>query len=417
MKNKSFNVLMAGQSLANAGDVFYIVAIITSVYNVTNSLFYVSLVPVINMLGGFLGGVLAPLLIDRYKLKKILFNSQLVKTCILLVLTLYVSLLLSQDTILTIYIIIFFITFLDSFANPASSALIPQLVSEENLLKANSLMSSIHQFIQMGGWAAGGILAAFLHSNGLLMLTFSLYVLSTCLLAFVKVNEKKQSEELEELLVKGSKVTSMFEGWKLITEDKRLRVLHLTLFFGSIASPVWVSSILYPFIDIKLRVGTEWWGYINTALLLGLFLAGILAYIKSDFINKNIQNVLSLGAFMVFLITFLFGINVNPFLSLVLIGIFGLFEELRMISIHTIIQSLVSEKLLAKVYAVQSSLIMATFGISTLLMGILGQRYGLVVVFIVASISLFFSFINLITSRKYLTLSIGESSKNFENQL
>ena len=65
---------MVGQSLANAGDVFYIVALITIVFNVTNSLFYVSLVPVINMLGGFLGGVLAPLLIDRYKLKTILLN-------------------------------------------------------------------------------------------------------------------------------------------------------------------------------------------------------------------------------------------------------------------------------------------------------------------------------------------------------
>ncbi|PCD04898.1 MFS transporter [Peribacillus simplex] len=417
MMNRSLKVLLAGQALANAGDVFYIVALITSVYNVTNSLFYVSLVPVINMLGGFLGGLLAPLLIDRYKLKKILFNSQLIKTCFLLMLTLYVSLLLSQDTIVTIYIIIFFITFLDSFSNPASSALIPQLVSEENLLKANSLMSSIHQFIQMGGWAAGGILAAFLHSNGLLMLTFSLYVLSTCLLAFVKVKEKKQSEELEELSVKGSKMTSMFEGWRLIVEDKRLRVLHLTLFFGSIASPVWVSSILYPFIDKRLSVGTEWWGYINTSLLLGLFLAGILAYRQSDFINKNIQYVLLLGGFMVFLMTLLFGVNVNPFLSLLLIGLYGIFEELRMISIHTIIQSIVREKLLAKVYAVQSSLIMATFGISTLMMGILGQRYSIVVLFIVASISLCFSFINLITSRKYLTISIDGSSKNFENQL
>ncbi|MFD4932773.1 MFS transporter [Peribacillus butanolivorans] len=414
MKNRSFKVLLAGQSLADAGDVFYIVALITSVYNVTNSLFYVSLVPVINMLGGFLGGLLAPLLIDRYKLKKVLFNSQLIKTCFLLMLTLYVSSLLSQDTIVTIYIIIFFITFLDSFSNPASSALIPQLVSEENLLKANSLMSSIHQFIQMGGWAAGGILAAFLHSNGLLMLTFSLYVLSTCLLAFVKVKEKKPSEELS---VKGSKMTSMFEGWRIIAGDKRLRVLHLTLIFSSIASPVWVSSILYPFIDIRLGVGTEWWGYINTSLLFGLFLAGILAYRLSDFINNNIRNVLLLGGFMVFLMTLLFGLNVNPILSLLLISMFGLFEELRMISIHTIIQSLVKEKLLAKVYAVQSSLIMVTFGISTLMMGILGQRYSIVVVFIIASISLCFSFINIITSTKYLTLTIGESNNNLEKQL
>lgn len=201
---KSFKRLVSGQSFANAGDVFYIVALITSVYNVTNSLFYISLVPVIIMLGGFLGGLVAPLIIDRYKLKWILVNSQLIKTCILLVLTLYVSFFLSQDTFAGIYIFVCFITFLDSFAHPASSALVPQLVSAEQLFKANSLMSSIYQFIQMGGWAAGGILAAFLHAKGLLMLTFSLYVVSTCLLAFVKVNETKQSEER---LVKESKMT------------------------------------------------------------------------------------------------------------------------------------------------------------------------------------------------------------------
>lgn len=406
LKNKSFTVLVAGQSLANAGDVFYIVALITSVYAVTNSLFYVSLVPVINMLGGFVGGLVAPLLIDRYPLKKILFHSQLVKTCILLVLTLYVSTLFSKESIEVVYILVFFIMFLDGFANPASSALIPQLVPEAYLLKANSLMSSIQLFIQMGGWAAGGILAALLQADGLLMLTCSLYVLSTFLLAFVKVKEKKQSEREG----KESKRASMFEGWKLIAEDKRLSVLHSTLFFGSIASPVWVSSILYPFIDKRLRVGTEWWGYINTSLLLGLFLAGILAYRRSAFINKNIQKVLLVGGFMVFLLTLLFGVNVNPFLALLFIGLYGLFEELRMISIHTVIQSVVREKLLAKVYAVQSSFIMLTFAISTLVMGILGQRYSIVVVFMVASVSLCFSFIYLLTCRKHVTLPIDGSS-------
>ena len=90
---------------------------------------------------------------------------------------------------------------------------------------------------------------------------------------------------------------------------------------------------------------------------------------------------------MVFLLTLLFGVNVNPFLALLFIGLYGLFEELRMISIHTVIQSVVREKLLAKVYAVQISFIMLTFAISTLVMGILGQRYSIVVVFMVASVS------------------------------
>jgi MFS transporter, DHA3 family, macrolide efflux protein len=250
-----------------------------------------------------------------------------------------------------------------------------------------------------------------LHSNGLLILTFCFYVISTFLLALVEVKENIQPEELIDLSDNENKKTSIFEGWKLIVENRRLRVLHLTIFLGSIASPVWISSTLYPFIDKRLSVGSEWWGYINTSLLLGLFLAGVFAYRQAEFINKKIRGVLLLGGFMVFLMTFLFGVNLNPILSLLFIGLYGLFEELKMISIHTIIQQLVREKLLAKVYAAQTSLIMATFAISTLAMGMLGQRYSIVVVFLVASASLCLSFINLITSRKYLTLPINNSSK------
>lgn len=87
---------------------------------------------------------------------------------------------------------------------------------------------------------------------------------------------------------------------------------------------------------------------VNTSLLIGLFVAGILAYRRSAFIQKKIQKVLLGGGFMVFLLTFLFGVNVNPFLALLFIGFYDLFEELRMISIHTVIQSVVRGKAFGK---------------------------------------------------------------------
>jgi MFS transporter, DHA3 family, macrolide efflux protein len=403
LKNKSFNALLVGESLANAGDVFYIVALITTVFSVTDSLFYVSLVPVIKLSGGFLGGLVAPLLIDRYKLKAILLNSQLVKTCILLVLTLYVSLFLSIDTIVIIYVLIFCITFLDSFAHPASSAILPELIEEAYLLKANSLMSSVYQFINMGGWAVGGILAVLLHSNGLLIVTFILFVLSTFLLTFIKVNGEKQDAESA---TEGSKMHSIFEGWKLIAEDSKLRILHIVLFLGAIAGPVWVSSIIYPFIELRLHKGTEWWGYINATFFLGLFFGGLFGYSKSDLINRNIHLVILVGSFIVFLMTFLFGINSYPLLALLVICIYGLFYELSMIAINTLIQGRVKEKLLAKVYAAQSSMMMATFGISTLIMGVLGEHFNIVVVFMVASCVSFLSFLSfviLLTTKKSLS--------------
>ncbi|OMC79251.1 hypothetical protein BK130_18870 [Viridibacillus sp. FSL H8-0123] len=406
LKNKSFRALLAGESLANAGDTFYIVALITTVFSVTDSLFYVSLVPVINLSGGFLGGLVAPLLIDRHKLRSILLNSQLLKTCLLLLLSLYVSLFLSIDTFVIIYLLIFCTNFLDGFAYPTSSAIIPELIEETYLLKANSLMSSVYQFINMAGWAVGGILAVLLHSSGLLILTFILYVLSTFLLSFIKVEEKKDATTSTN---KESNLHSFLEGWKLILVDNKLRILQITLFLGSIAGPVWVSSIIYPFIELRLHEGTEWWGYINAAFFLGLFFGGLIGYKKSDLIDRNIHIVILICSFVGFLMTLLFGINSSPLLALLVSCIYGLFYELSMIAINTLIQGRVKEKLLAKVYAAQSSITMATFAVSTLIMGVIGERYNIVAVYMVSSIVLLLSFLILLIKKKHLVVDTNQS--------
>lgn len=413
LKNKSFRALLAGESLANAGDTFYIVALITTIFSVTDSLFYVSLVPVINLSGGFLGGLVAPLLIDRYKLRSILLNSQLLKTCLLLLLSLYVSLFLSIDTFVIIYLLIFCTNFLDGFAHPTSSAIIPELIEETYLLKANSLMSSVYQFINMGGWAVGGILAVLLHSNGLLILTFILYVLSTFLLSFIKIDEKKHATQSTK---KESNLHSFLEGWKLILVDNKLRILQITLFLGSIAGPVWVSSIIYPFIELRLHEGTEWWGYINAAFFLGLFFGGLIGYTKSDLVDRHIHFVILICSFVVFLMTFLFGINSSPLLALLVSCIYGLFYELSMIAIHTLIQGRVKEKLLAKVYAAQSSITMATFGISTLIMGVIGERINIIAVYMVSSIVLLLAFLILLIKKKHLSLSVVDTHQSVENE-
>ncbi|TDK54749.1 MFS transporter [Bacillus salipaludis] len=389
LKNKSFSLLATGQSLANAGDVFYILALISVVYHITESMFYVSLVPLTNMISGTISGILAPLIIDKYKLKRILVYSQFCKTLILLMITLFNLYLISNQTIYIIYILVFFISFLDGWASPASSALLPILVPTDKLTKANSLLSSLNQFIQLAGWAIGGILAAFLHSVGLFWLTLWLYVLSTIMLALID-----DSMEMKDPTQKNkNKILIMIEGWRIIVKNKTLLTVHLLIFCESIANTVWISAILYPYIQQRLKVGTEWWGYINTSLLLGFLIAGIYGLRYSDFVYNKLRSIIILGSFIVFVTTFLFGLNTVPWVSLILIGLYGSFQEIKNISIHTLIQGIVSDRLLAKVYAAESAIIMLTFGISTVLMGVLGDKYNIIVVYLVSSLFLCISFI------------------------
>lgn len=211
------------------------------------------------------------------------------------------------------------------------------------------------------------------------------------------------------------KISSMVEAWKLIIENKTLRTIHILILLGSIASPVWVSAILYPFILNQLKAGTEWWGYINTCLLIGFFLAGIYGYKKSEILEKKIPFVIILSSFFVFLCTLAFGLNTIPWVSLLIIGIYGIFQELNNIFIHTLIQNIAQDKLLAKVYAAEGALIMITFGISTMIMGMIGEHFNSLVVFLVSSLLLCISFIIALKMRQQLSLIDNDKISSIDN--
>ncbi len=393
--------------MANLGDVFYILVLISIIYKATQSIFYVSLVPLINMVSGTISSIVAPLIIDKYNLKRIVVWTQLCKTILLLMITLYTSYFMSDQPVYMIYLLVFCISFLDGWATPASSALLPILVPDDKLTKANSLLSTLNQFVQLGGWAVGGILAAFLHSSGLFWLTFWLYALSTILMAFISDVVKT---EISTDSSNSNKILTMLEGWNIIIKNKALLIIHLLIFCESVANTVWISAILYPFVQQRLSVGINWWGYINTALLSGFLIGGIYSLRYSNFLYNKLRASIILGSFIVCIMTLLFGLNTIPWVSLLVIGLYGAFQEIKNISVHTLIQSVVNDRLLAKVYAAEGAIIMLTFGISTILMGIIADKYNITLVFLVSSLFLCFSFIIVFVFKNMLVIKSGTNT-------
>lgn len=130
MWNKRFLFLWAGQSLANLGDVFYIVAVITVIYTATDSIFITSMVPVVNVAMRSAGSLTAPLLFRRFSLQRILFASQAVKTALLVI-----AAAVTEEGRLLLFVLIALIAYLDGWATPARNALVPRLVPREALLR------------------------------------------------------------------------------------------------------------------------------------------------------------------------------------------------------------------------------------------------------------------------------------------
>ncbi|WOV83123.1 MFS transporter [Sporosarcina jeotgali] len=379
MKNQSFRFLWLGQSMANLGDVFYIVGIISLLYTLTESPFALALVPFINMFGRFISGMISPWLINRFPLKTLLVYLQVSKTVLLAVL----SLLLSSDATTNLFIILTFvgcIAFLDGWASPASHAMLPRLVPKEQLVKANSFFSIVSETVNLGGWALGGAAVALTSGQFVIFGTVGLYILATLMMAGIYDPTPFQKKVFE-----GKRSRELTEGWQIIWKNPLFRSLHVIIIFEAIADVVWIASILYIFVSQVLGQTEAWWGYINTAFFFGMIIGGVLCSRFVIGIENNLKRLLILFSFGLSAVTLLFGVTTIPWISILLVIVNGIVQQLKGIVSETLLQKSATPDELPKIYAVQGALISLLFGFSSLSFGAIAELWDVRITFILAA--------------------------------
>ncbi|CAM4271021.1 MFS transporter [Bacillus manliponensis] len=381
IKTRSFHFLWLSQAFANIGDVFYIVGIISILYGMTSSVFITSLVPFFITFSRFLGGLVAPLLIDRMSLKRILMVSQFSKTILLFLLA--ISMFPFQTLNMQIlFLIISCISFLDGWATPARNAMLPRLVTENELMKANSFVSIVDQLIQFGGWPLAAILVAAFSGERVIFVTIITFIISTILTIFIR----DQKEEKTAKTTHPSKWNSMKEGWLVIWKTPSLKTITIMDFFDSIASGVWIAAILYVYVEEILYEGEAWWGYINSTFFAGLVLGGIFVMKNEGKLKSKLHLSIIGGSIFVGIFTFWFAFPYNSLLALFLSVLLGFATEVKEISQTTIIQTATSNKYLAKVFSARDMIITSMFGISSVLLGAIAEEFGIRTVFVIAAI-------------------------------
>jgi MFS family permease len=400
-KQAYFRFLWFGQMAANLGDVLYIVCLIKLIFDATGYVTYMSLVPFFNTFSALISGFLAPLIINKYKLKSILIYSQCGKTFLILGLC-FTAPLIHLETLYLIYLFICFISFLDGWASPARNALIPSLVEGDRLVKTNSLLAISDQVVQLIAWPIGGTLLVIWGGEDILWITFSLYLFSTVLMGFIKSTESSQPDQNQ------SRWDVLKEGWRIIWHSKQLRTISFMNVLETFANGVWIAAILFVYVAEALNKGENWWGFINASFFAGMLLGGILIYRYSSILERNLGKTILLSTFTLIVITFLFGTTSIPWFALFVSFLFGLPQMARDVAETTIIQKSARDQLLAKVYSARGTLIFTAFGISSVAMGWVTEEFGVRITFTVAATFFLISFIVATLNRKYLFIDISQ---------
>ena len=168
---------------------------LTGSYLAVGAIGAVELIPLI--IFGLYGGVLA----DRYDRKKLIWFSE--ASAMVLVGGLLLNSLTDSPSLIFIYIITALFSAVDGIQRPSAGAILPRLVSHEDLPAANALMSLRWQLGVIVGPAVGGlVIASFSTSLGFAIdaLTYLVSLIFLWKLKNVPVTEKSEKPAISALI-------------------------------------------------------------------------------------------------------------------------------------------------------------------------------------------------------------------------
>lgn len=381
-KNKNFSILLFGRLITNFGDSIYSIATLTLIYTLTKSTFYSGITLFLISFTAILQIFISPL-ISKFNVKRFLIISQLFQAIILLAITYLIYVNKLQITTLIIFIVC--ISFINQIVYPIQLALLPKIVKQEDLVKANSLFSIAYQgsdalFNSIGGFiiTVFGTIYAFIINS----ITF---FINSAIFIFLSNDLSKNTNSIQENYF--SKLSSGIKIWNtpllkplligiIIINFSTSSLLTLlpeysetSYFYGILLSASGLGILIGAFLSNSQILKNIRLSVLYTTFTLGIGLSwGALSILNNNSITNKIINF-SL---------FLFG--------WILIGILNTYSQ-------TMIQCIISKDKLDVAMSTMIGLSVAFSPLGALLAGVLSIKYSIKTIIIITSLLIFSIFL------------------------
>lgn len=399
MITRSFYYLWGTQTLSNMADIIYLMGLISLVLNSTDSLMITIFVPLFRFFSKTLSGLLAPLVLSRYRLPGILLFSQCGQFFLFALLLFYLWMVPEERSYPIVFLIVFGMSFLDGWTNPVRNALVPRLALGEGLMKANGFISVSDHIVKCAGWALSGVIVVLIGSQSTLALALVCYFIAMVFTALIKdpldMNaEKKKQLAKEENVTKTDKTTeekesfwnNFSEGWKIIGHNRRIRTLTIIDTLDTIGGTAWIGVFVLAFVKQVLNRDESWLGIMNGSFFAGSIVGGILVVALVKRLQKRSFLFMLLGFTVYILLAVFFACNTHPLLALVLMTLTGPPIEIAAVIRRTLFQQSINALQLPKVLAALDVLVNLTFGVSLLMLGWFADRFGIANLYLLAAL-------------------------------
>ncbi|MFW5873705.1 MAG: MFS transporter [Bacillota bacterium] len=387
-RNKDFLLLFSGGLVSRIGNGIHNIALVWFILELTGSGTTTGTILVLSTLPAVLIGPFGGLIADRINRKLLIAGNDFLRGFIVLGLgwTIYSGqanfYVLGSATVL--------ISISGAFFNPAVSAVFPNLVSSENLEKANSLENISMNFTQIIGAAIGGILIGTLGIAGAFFFNGISFILSGISELFINIPPVSQEADSKESFLADFKY-----GLEYLAGRKEILGLFIIfLFLNFLYNGLFAVGL--PFIyNQVLEVNGLLFGLAKSIFPVGAIIGSILInYIMIEnnikFLGKTLTAQSCLLMLMglplsYFILDSYSTNNIYLVLKILLLGI-GILNALVNIPIITIFQKMIPDNLRGRVFGLLGSLTQGLTPISMGLMGILFDRVSPNILFIIPGI-------------------------------
>ncbi|MFH2138442.1 MAG: MFS transporter [Candidatus Omnitrophota bacterium] len=233
LKEKNFLCFWLGQVISQFGDRLNQMALIALVFQrMGGSALGLAKIMSFTIIPSFLISPIAGAYVDRWNHKYTMIVTDLIRAFLVLCIPVFFT---KSDSLVPVYMVVFMVFSASCFFLPSKFSIIPELVSKENLLIANSLTNTTMMLAAVFGVGLGGALIEKVGAKGGFYIDFATYLVSAVLLSAVIIknrNPEKKPLPQEDIaqLIKQSVFTDIKEGIKYVFAHPYLRFVFQTIF-------------------------------------------------------------------------------------------------------------------------------------------------------------------------------------------
>lgn len=373
-RNRNFTVLLSGQLLSMVGNNLFAIALPWYVYTLTGSKGDLAWTGIAQTLPSILG-LFAGVFVDRSRKRVTMMTSDTLRAVLSAAL---VSIVMLRQPFWTVLIVILLLQAIGTFFNPAAGALLPMIVSEDELPAAAGVQQSSTAVAQLVGTLSGGALLAALGSALLFACDGVSFLISTVSVLLVRAPEDKRRRGGEHR--QHSFLKEWIDGVMMFRRSKFLLLMLLSAVIANfglapfeIALTAWVKG--------PLHGNAFHLGLLFAAFFVGIICGGLLLGVLRRRIP--LRTILLFGFLGIGVMTMAIGLYANFVYDFALIVGMGLFLGAMNGSIDASFATLIPAHLRGRAFATLGALVTLAMPLGMAFAGVMMVHTSIHILFLV----------------------------------